>query len=208
MKSRFILLLVLIISALSLRAQLEVTPTYGYYWGGRVNFYEGEFRMHDGQDFGLTVGVPTVKGNTIELAWSYNNSTAEFFPYTSFGNEYKYSTGGFTTNYFLLGSVQQFETGGKIEPFIGLSIGTSIYNYKNYSNVWRFAAGLSGGMKIYINDKIGIRLQGRMLMPMYFAGLGFYAGIGTGGVSSGLSLNTGALAIQGDVSAGLIFRLK
>jgi len=44
-------------------------------------------------------------------------------------------------------------------------------------------------MKIYINDRIGVRLQGRMLMPMYFAGIGFYAGIGTGGTSSGLSLN-------------------
>ncbi len=191
-------------------AQLEVTPTYGYYWGGRVNFYEGEFRMNDGQDFGLTIGVPTVSGNTVEFSWSYNNSTADFIPYNSFGNSYKRISAGLTTNYFLIGSVQQFKTGGKIEPFIGLSIGTAIYNYnyKNATNVWRFAAGLSGGMKIYINDRIGIRLQGRMLMPMYFAGVGFYTGIGSGGFSSGLSLNSGALAIQGDVSAGLIFRLK
>ncbi len=93
------------VGVLTVNAQLEVTPSYGYYWGGRVNFYEGEFRMHDGQDFGLTVGAPTIKGNTIEFSWSYNNSTAEFIPYTSFNNNYDHSSGGFTTNYFLIGRV-------------------------------------------------------------------------------------------------------
>ena len=46
-----------------------------------------------------------------------------------------------------------------------------------------------------------------MQVPIYFQGVGFYTGIGTGGVSSGLSLNTGSYFVQGGFSAGVFFKL-
>jgi hypothetical protein len=46
-------------------------------------------------------------------------------------------------------------------------------------------------------------LRGRFMMPMFFGGIGFYAG--TGG--SGLSLNSYAGIVQGDFNGGLIFKL-
>ena len=47
-----------------------------------------------------------------------------------------------------------------------------------------------------------------LLIILYFAGFGFNAGFGSGGASSGHAVNTGIIAIQGDVSDGIIFRLK
>jgi hypothetical protein len=67
----------------------------------------------------------------------------------------------------------------------------------------RFAMGVTGGMKIMFSDRVGIRLQGRLLMPTYFAGVGFY--VGTGG--SGLSMNAGSVMFQGDFQGGLVFSL-
>ncbi len=192
------------------KAQLEISPYFGYYWGGHVNFFQGVFNMHDGPDYGLSVGVPTIKGNTLELQYSYSKTTAEFIPYSSSNATYEYSSAAFSTSYILIGSVQEFKISEKVSPFIGVSIGTAIYNY-NYgkaANVWKIAAGINGGIKFFVSDRVGVKLQGRLLMPMYFAGVGFYAGIGSAGSSSGLSLNGGVLAVQGDVSAGLIFRLE
>ena len=54
-----------------------------------------------------------------------------------------------------------------------------------------------------ISEKIGIIARGRLMMPMQFAGIGFT--VGTGG--SGLSANSYITPLQGDFTAGLIFRL-
>lgn len=209
MKKTFLLFSLILGFVFTVNAQLEVTPMGGYFWGGKVKFYEGEINMHDGGNFGIIAGAPTMKGNFVELSYSFTGSTAEFRPYSSFSG-YDRVTADLNTHYILLGTYQQIETGGKVVPFIGINLGATIfdYDYPNSTNLWRFAMGIGGGIKYYISDKIGIRIQGRFLMPMYFAGMGFYAGIGTGGASTGLSMNAGAIAYQGDVSGGLIFRLK
>ena len=46
-------------------------------------------------------------------------------------------------------------------------------------------------------------LRGRLLMPMNFAGVGFYAG--TGG--SGLTMNSYVTPLQGDFNGGLIIKV-
>jgi len=56
---------------------------------------------------------------------------------------------------------------------------------------------------IWFSDRIGIRLQGRLLMPLYFAGAGVYFGSG----GSGLSVGAGSTILQGDLTAGLIIGL-
>ncbi len=187
------------------KSQMEVSANFGYFWGGHMNFYEGKMNMGDANNYNFTASVPTMKGNWIELSYSYSKASSNFNPYNGFP-AYDSFDADLNTHYILIGSYQRFDVGGKIKPFIGISLGTAIYdlNYKNYSNVWRFAGSLGGGLLIDVTDKIGIRLQGRLLMPMYFAGVGFYAG--TGG--SGFSLNTGSMIFQGDVSAGLVFKLK
>jgi hypothetical protein len=53
------------------------------------------------------------------------------------------------------------------------------------------------------NDVVGIMLRGRLLMPMYFGGLGIYAG--TGG--SGVSVNSVVAPLQGDFNGGLLIKL-
>ncbi len=62
------------------------------------------------------------------------------------------------------------------------------------------AMNFSGGVKIYLSEKLGLRLQGRLLMPLYVSGGGFY--VGTGG--AGVSVGAGVPILQGDLSAGLI----
>ncbi len=191
-------------------AQIEFSVMGGYFLGGHVDYWEGRFDMDDAPVYNITASIPTMKGNNIEVSYSFTSSNGTFNPYSNAGSGYERTNAHLNTHYAMIGSYQSFKTGSPVTPFIGISIGASIfdYQYKNVSNVWRFAGSLGGGIKIDISEKIGIRLQGRLLMPMYFAGVGFYAGVGTGGASSGLSMNTGALAVQGDFSGGIIFKLK
>ena len=61
---------------------------------------------------------------------------------------------------------------------------------------------LAGGLKIHASEKVGLRLQARFLMPLYYAGTYFSAG--TGGAGYGIS--GGVFGVQGDFTAALVIR--
>jgi len=191
----------------SVKAQgvVEFSGWGGYMLGGRVDFYEGRFKMNDDVTYGGAIAFEMSKNNFAEISYSNTSTTANFIPYR---NGYNPWTGDIGINYIQIGSVRKFDLGGPIEPFAGISLGTAILNIKqtNISDVWRFSMAFKGGLNIFLTENIGIKLQARMLIPMYFAGLGFFVGVGSGGTSSGLSLNAGALALQGDFTGGLIMR--
>jgi len=184
---------------------VELSGWSGYMLAGRVNFYEGRFVMNDNATYGGAMSFEVGRNNFAEISYSNTSTTANFYPYRT---GYSPWVGDIGINYIQIGSVQKFDLGGPVEPFTGVSIGTAILNVKqtNVSDIWRFSMVLKGGVDIFLTENIGIKLQARMLVPMYFAGLGFFVGIGSGGSSSGLSLNAGALALQGDFTGGLVMR--
>ena len=63
------------------------------------------------------------------------------------------------------------------------------------------------GVKYFFTDVVGVKFQARLLMPMYFGGVGFGCGIGTGGSSCGGGATFGTEIIQGDFTGGLVFRV-
>lgn len=216
----FLLIGILSVSFNSLSAQstakkpgsglIEITPLIGYQFGGRVNFYEGEFKMDDNMNFGVDINFLVRQNQRFEISYSRMSTQAHFRPYNTFIGDYNRWDGDVNINYILIGSHTEIPLSEKLRLFGGVSVGATILGVPqtNVSDVWRFGLGVTGGVKIAVNDRIGIRLQGRLLMPMYFAGVGFYAGIGTGGASSGLSMNGGVIAFQGDFQGGLYFKLK
>jgi len=188
-------------------AKFEIAPMVGFQFGGHVNFYEGEFRIYDNMNYGGYANVLIRPNTRIEFGYSLMSTTASFRPYSSFVGDYNRWDGDVNVNYFFIGSMNELPVSEKVTLFAGASLGTAYMsvNTSGMEDVWRFAVGIGGGMKVMFSDRVGIRLQGRLLMPMYFAGVGFYAGIGTGGASSGLSLNTGSVMFQGDFQGGLVF---
>ena len=54
------------------------------------------------------------------------------------------------------------------------------------------------------SERVGIRLQARLLMPLYYSGA--YFGVGTGG--SGFSVGGGIHGVQGDFTGGLVLFLR
>ena len=91
---------------------------------------------------------------------------------------------------------------GVVRPYGTGSMGAAIFSDREglESDRWRFSIGLGGGLKLFPTERIGFRLQARMLVPMYFNGIWF--GVGTGGGSGGVS--TSSSIVQGDFTGGLI----
>ena len=115
----------------------------------------------------------------------------------------------FSSNYIQLGGLQEMNM-GKIRPFGTLAMGLTIWDPKtNVLNTkTQFSATVGGGVKIWLTDFLGIRLQGSMLMPMVFNGFGFGCGIGTGGSSCGTNLYTRVTPFQGEFSGGIIIKIS
>ncbi len=194
--------LLFMFSVSSAQAQeLEITPTVGYFWGGKLRTYYGELRLGEGMNYGLTVDYSVAPGTLFEAFWTINTSEVNYYEYGFKDFTDKFNI---TTNYIHLGVVQEMNYGEAFRPYGVFTMGTTIFSPERYSTVWQFSLGLGGGLKYYISDRIGIKVQGRLLLPVYFRGGGVWCG--TGGCGYGLSAGT-AIA-QGDVTAGLVIVLQ
>lgn len=211
MKSRILLLITTLIAPLIISAQgVELTPFAGYMFGGKAKFIQGELNLRDNANFGLALDIPIERVASVEVFWSHMDTRAEWRPYKQYLPEYDPADFDVSIDYFQIGSLKQGDLGtGIVKGFGSLTIGAAYFNIKDpdISDVWRFAATLGGGIKIFPTDRIGIRLQGRLLMPMYWGNVGFYAGIGTGGGSAGVGVSTYTLLLQGDLTGGLIIKI-
>ena len=193
---------------------IELAPMVGYQFGGHLYFYEGDFRIDNAMNYGMYANILVRQDHRIEFGYSVMPSTAEFIVEPYFSGDFRSWRGDVDVHYFLLGSHSEYHASESVILFGGVSLGATWYaagdiRYLDSNKpapidvMVRFAMGVTGGMKIMFSERVGIRLQGRLLMPTYFAGVGFY--VGTGG--SGLSLNAGSVMFQGDFQGGLVFSL-
>lgn len=194
----------LFISIFSSAQQLEITPFVGYMWGGDLRVYTGEVRGSDGMNYGLALDYRVAGSTQLEGFWFLQSGKMVFKEYGQWEDEeYLFDV---NTNFIQFGVLQEFGQGQTFRPFGTLGLGTTIFNPKDidYESSWRFSISLGLGAKIYFTDRIGFRLQGRFLMPMYASGSGVWCA--TGGCSYGVAATT--VVAQADVTGGIIVVIK
>ncbi|NOX86436.1 MAG: hypothetical protein GXO86_10830 [Chlorobi bacterium] len=206
MKRIKLLLLTLIFPVLLSAQGIEIVPFAGYMFGGSISFIQGKLKVEDGMNYGGSLIIPIREVVDLELNWTGMDSRAVFTPYSNYP-DFKYEETGLSTNYFQIGVLKAFNNNPKIRPFGSFSMGATLFNLKEYADTWRFSITAGLGVKFMFSDHVGIMLRGRLMMPMYFAGVGGYIGIGTGGAGAGLTLNSYATLFQGDFNGGLIIKL-
>jgi len=183
--------------------RIELTPISGYSLNGHVNLYRAKFKMDNAAHYGGIISVEVAPGLLGEFSYTRSKTTAKYDDFLT-GDRTNYDM---AIDYFQLGGVKELKK-GPVVPFGMASLGITWFNMTTHgvSDHVSFSAALGGGIKFFFNDRIGIRMQGRLLLPMYFSGGGLFLGIGSGGPSTGVGISTGVLTVQGDFSGGLIVR--
>jgi hypothetical protein len=184
--------------------RIEITPFMGYQLNGKIKFREGDFKMEDAMSYGGMVSVEVHHQTWGEFVYSRSDTKASFRRFSD-PTENKYNM---AMNYFQLGVVREVGE-QRIVPFGTFSGGVTWFQMKDagVGDEVKLSLAMGGGLKFHLTDRIGLRFQGRLLLPLYLYGGGFYFGVGTGGPSSGLSLGSTVIAAQGDFTGGLIFRI-
>jgi len=183
---------------------LEVIPQINYSFGSRVYGTFGELKIQDSESYGVSLNIVN-KNISIQIEYFYQPTTGVYRDY--FMPELNNQTSDLRINWYQIGVRQRFGNDEKLVPFAGLSVGVTDFNLDsspNKQNETAFSVGLQAGMNFYLSDRVGIRIHGRLNMPLQFNGFGFYAG--TGG--SGASASASAYFVQADLGAGLIIRLS
>lgn len=191
----------LFVLSFSARAQsLELYGMSGWMFAGRsgsVNIINNAPAI-----VGLDYILPSNIG--VGVSYTYLNTDLEFLnPYNGFSVGERL---GFQQNYLMLQFSRQFEvpSNENIIPYTTFGVGAFFYdvNTPNFTTQGKLAFGLGAGVKFMLSEKIGLKLQARIQSPI--AGAGLYFGVGTGGVSSGVS--TYSYLVQLDTSGGLVFK--
>ncbi len=203
MKKIKILLIVLLFPVLVFSQGVEIVPFVGYMFGGSVNFYEGKYKVTDGMDYGVSVLVPIRQVVDLEINYTRMDSEGKFTAYPGYPAFTDKQT-AMSTNYFQIGTVKAITLQNpKVIPFGSFSLGATWFDFADFDGRVLFSITAGLGAKFMFSDRVGIMLRGRFMLPMFFGGVGFYAGSG----GSGLSLNSYSAIIQGDFNGGLIIKL-
>jgi hypothetical protein len=182
----------------------EISLMAGYMWGGSTLTVNGELKIEDGTNYGVILDLPIAKkGITLELLYSRLDSKLNFKSRT--GGTRDSSLFDMSTNYIQIGGLKEVETGTNLRPFGIFALGTTIFGPKNssFADQWVLSFSLGGGLKYYLSERIGLRLDARFLFPVYLTGGGFYCG--TGGCGAGIGSSPAIL--QGYIDGGVIIRL-
>ncbi len=164
MKRLIVLTLVLVLSPLAAGAQsIELTPTFGYRWGGELSassneLFDRDMDVENGSSYGLSLGILVGRHSQIELFASRQE--------TRFGEERLFAPPAdgidVDVTYYHVGYLYQW-TPGRVNPYVTASLGVTSLDpdVPGLSSEEKVSFSLGGGLKVMASRHVGFRLDGR-----------------------------------------------
>ena len=170
----------------------------GYAWTRSIDAwygaYSGELDIKDSGIWGIEADITMRPGAQLVLLYSRQDSEITFG-----ARDVESITGNVAVEHWQIGGMSGVQK-GKVMPYGLFTLGgTRIvpeWSGATSDDVWKFSIIFGLGAKIYINEKIGLRVQGRM--PWIIVDGGAYMGCGGGGCYTSFG---GSGMVQGDVPA-------
>ena len=111
-------------------------------------------------------------------------------------------------NYIMPGFNRYLQVNPKLEPYGGFLLGMGVYNVENPDNgdtgsATKFAWGFRLGSNIWVNERIGLKIQAQLLSATQSMGGGLYFGTG----DAGAGVSTYSSYYQFNLGGGLVFKL-
>jgi hypothetical protein len=184
---------------------IELNGFAGWQFGGMAKLYDGEFRINDAMNYGGKIAVGLSTTTFAEISYMRADTEGRFSPYIV-GTPYDEVR--FSSNYIHVAGLQEIHK-GPLAPFTTIGLGLAVWSPKDaqLNSKTQFSITAGAGLKVWLNEMLGLRVQGSILMPMVYNGFGFGCGIGTGGSSCGSNLYTRITPFQGEISGGIMIRL-
>jgi len=196
--------------AVSITAQkIEITPSYGYQFGSKLNYGPNYIQIDDSDQYGVTLGYEMDADLMGEITYIHHGTQLNI-------NDVVVTNGAerladLNADWVLIGASKYFKT-DKVKPFAGGGLGLVFIAPKNENlslinrgldNQTKFTFAFKTGANIMFSEKVGLNLQFNLLLPIEWGG--FYAAGGTGGFSSGVGVQS--TTVIAGFSGGLVFRL-
>ena len=186
------------------QVKFDITPSYGYVFSTNLRAAQGDVIVVDSPDYGLTIdiGHPNLPGGMmIQLMYNRQNTQMDLREWPSGVRKTLFDL---IVEYYQIGVVRPLKM-GKVQPYGVVGLGAASFNPvgSTWGTEWLFAAHFGGGAKVFLSETIGLRFQGRMLLPMTFGGGGLWCG--TGGCSVGVGSYSSI--VQFDFNAGIVISL-
>lgn len=170
-----------------------------------TDYFRG--KINGGFQYGGGIEVMPAPAIGIEITYLRLDSKAPTYYWGTISEQY--TNFDLSQNWLFLSFNKYLQVSPKIEPFGGFQAGMDILNIKNPDNgnsgtVTKFAWGIKAGTNIWVNEKVGLKLQLGLMSAVQAIGGGFYFGTGGGGAGiSGYSTY-----FQFNLGGGLVIKLK
>lgn len=192
---------VLTLQAPSSRAQQpsEVAPMVSWSSGGSASVANGNVRYESGLGYGVTFSQRVEKNVNVELSYVLYPTKGHFDP--SAGVTAPPVTIDFTIHQLQFGAAYHALIEA-VQPFLSTTCGVVWFRPgdSRYSGNWRFAFSTIVGLKLFVSDNIGFRVQGRVVFPVYFSAGGLWSDV----EGTGSGFESGIRVVRADLAVGLI----
>ncbi len=202
MKKQLLFVFFILVSMSSFSQDFKVFMHSGYTFSDKFPIYGGSGKIYDGHTYGGSLSYTL--SPVYELELSYSRQDSRIIVYSP---GYVDINSMASTNYFFIGTNRIVPVSESFEVFGGAKIGGVTYASKGngFSNVTKFAAGISAGMSYFFNPNLGLRVQANLNFPVIDVGANLWW-------SSGSGVNTGVSAyspiLQFGFTGGLVFKLS
>jgi len=182
---------------------IEIGGSVGYMMSGQVYLIEGDADITNNVAYGGFTHFHISDGILLELLYLRKDTKVDYINfYQNIRDTYKMSV-----EYYHIGGIKTFGTKEDVKPFVSFSMGATRFHLKEntgYDDSWKFSIAPSVGFIYYMSDKVGLKTQARLLMPLTFDGFGIFWSSSSGG-STGFSFEVPVW--QGDFSGSVFIRL-
>jgi hypothetical protein len=194
-------LILLFLTIIPLEAQkVELIPFAGYETGAKATAVtDGVFHLDGGFLYGGAVGFKILDSYKLEISYGHMGSDMTYTLEPDVQD-----LGRYGVTYITIGGIYEYNPEDTWVPFGKLALGTIIYNPDNEgSSTERIGHfNISGGVKYFVNDHIGLRLQAAVILPLFFEGFYFSDDVNT----DGTGMPTEISMVQGEITTGMVFR--
>ena len=170
--------------------KISLTPFSGFNFDESFDTDFGSVYMEQGPFYGISMEYQPNDFIEYELTWQkqVTRATANVYYYAGYNDIIQFNqTSDLAIDYFMVGMNGIKPTSDLISLYGGASAGIVVFTPRatNFDAVVKFTVALKAGVKININEHLGIRLQPQLYLPIQSMGANVF--VGSQGSSVGLS---------------------